>query len=129
MKVTHFVLTVYLLLNTLAFAINGVSIIGQWIDKLLVWSWLISSMAIIIVYSKERFAKQYLKTLILLFLLSLLPMMIPFISFFNYLSDLNGYPEFKIGFYRVQEVNCSPLGLPTIELIKIKIINLASLKS
>jgi hypothetical protein len=76
---------------------NGISLPGHFLDWLLFWFWTLSTITILIRYRKLRGVRIYGIVLIIFIVLTMIPMMIPFIGIYVFAFE----PDEKR--YRISE--------------------------
>lgn len=69
---------------------------GYYTDKIIAWTWFLSTIVIIGLYWQSKIAKTYLYTLISLLILSILPMGIPFLGIINYFTTTGDYQQIRV---------------------------------
>ncbi|WP_407404224.1 hypothetical protein [Chryseobacterium sp.] len=115
------VFTFLLLLDILLYSFFELSFKGYFSDISIFWGWFILSIIVIILYWKKKAAKIYLGGLATAILVSILPMLIPFIAIILSMTPHGLYYSQPLpNDYRVQIVNYTPLGKPQLELIENK---------
>ena len=112
----YFIISILLIVDLILYLTNGISISGQFSDKILFWIWLIMTPILIVKYFHKKLAKLYLGVIGFLIVLSLLPMGIPFLTIiaFAIVND----SEKKIENYKMREGAKSVIAIPKIRLIK-----------
>ena len=115
---SYILITVLLLSDYLAYLFTGVSLAGQWSDKLLLWTWLLLTIVVVVKYIKRRATKIYIGAILFLTFLSLLPMAIPFLMFITYITDSEGDFEYRVEDFRLREGNIGLFSTPIIRVVK-----------
>ncbi|MCC6725223.1 MAG: hypothetical protein IT258_11985 [Saprospiraceae bacterium] len=95
---------------------NGISFLGQISDRILFWTWLIMTPILIVKNFERRWARWYFGIIIISFVLSLLPMGIPFLTICAFAVETD--VERRIGDYRLREGAKSVIAIPKITLIE-----------
>ena len=111
-------LTALLLLDTVLYLTNNVSLPGHWIDWSLFWCWFIMTFIVTLTQIKKRWAFGYSMTLIFLTVLSLLPMGIPFLTVVAFAIDPRDNSIKLNSRVTLRETAKSVIALPTIEAVK-----------
>jgi hypothetical protein len=97
----------------------GISLRGYWTDKVLIWAWLVATIVFIITFFKRRIIKVYLGVLLLLTVLSSIPMGLPLMAFYGFMTASDRTFSYRIDFdHRVQELWKSPMAAGTVEIVK-----------
>ena len=86
LKKIYFVLTVVLLADAFMYISYGISLRGHLGDWLLFWTWLILTPIVITINFRQRWTRFYAIGLIAFTILTMLPMMIPFLTIIGYAS-------------------------------------------
>jgi hypothetical protein len=115
---TYAGLTFLMVTDLLLYLSRDISLPGHVLDWLLFWAWLIMTVAVIFSNFKKKWIKFYGATLIVFTILTMLPMMIPFLTILAFAAT----PEDKRyrirGDMELQELQRYVVGRPTIVAIK-----------
>ncbi|MEM6806127.1 MAG: hypothetical protein AAF696_32315 [Bacteroidota bacterium] len=76
----YLLLSILLIADLAVYLADGISLLGQISDKILFWTWLISTPIIIFKYYQKSWAKWYLGSLFILFILNLFLMPLTLIT-------------------------------------------------
>lgn len=99
----------------------GLQLRGFYTPKIVAWVWLISTIALIIYYWKNKFAKIYLGSLVGIIVLSILPMMIPFFAILFHFSNMGVKQHFNLGNdYRLEQKQTDPLSFQHLYIYRPK---------
>lgn len=114
----HTFLTFYLI-NSLLLLIEWYSadwqFLGYWTPKIIGWSWLISTLILIVVFWQKRWAKFYGALLLSMVGLSILPMAIPFFGLILFFSTIDDYQQITLNdTYRLEVTRHSVLSMPRV---------------
>jgi hypothetical protein len=93
---------------------------GYWTDRIIFWLWFITAIIIIFTsWSKDLYSKIYLYSIIGLIILSMIPMMIPFISIVSMVFGADRDFSIKLTpTLRLDEVAKGPMSLPGVLVIE-----------
>lgn len=114
----HTFLTFYLI-NSLLLLIEWYSsdwqFLGYWTPKIIGWSWLISTLILIVVFWQKRWVKFYGALLLSMVGLSILPMAIPFFGLILFFSTIDDYQQITLNdTYRLEVTRHSVLSMPRV---------------
>lgn len=117
----YMIMTMLLLVDITAILLWQISLAGYWTDRLVFWTWFLSTFAFLIVFWKSILTKIYLFVLILGVLMSIVPMMLPFygILFSSTGMERRSYYTPEYGKYRVQLIQ-SVMSRPRLQIIENK---------
>ncbi|UZR94749.1 hypothetical protein [Chondrinema litorale] len=109
-----------LLLTDIILYINWeISYRGYWTDRILFWIWFSLTTYIIYYYWNKKIIKIYVGALISFIILSMLPMMIPFIIIITTITGTDRSCNQEISEnIRIQEIAKSPIAMPQIQVIE-----------
>lgn len=114
----YIALTVLLLLDVTLYLSKEISLSGFWPDKLLFWTWIVLTIFLIKKNIKTKWAKVYIIILIAITILTMIPMMIPFLTIASYTFEVKD-KRYKISDeVQLQEASKTILGPPDIVVIK-----------
>lgn len=100
---------------------NQYSFSGYYTDKIIGWVWLAMTVFIIIKLWKKKAIKVYFGFLIAGIILSILPMMIPFIGILSYFSTFDSYQRVQLDHhYRIERYRPGALSKPQIAVYEQK---------
>src|SRR5262245_30381949 len=80
-------LTMFLLTDLILHRSKGISLPGHMLDWILFWTWILSTFLLLIKYRKIKPVKIYSVALAIFTILTMLPMMIPFITILAFAFD------------------------------------------
>ena len=116
---TYWLLTISIFTLTVVYLNNGISLKGYWSDKIFFMIWLILTIIVLTKKFKKRWARIYLTGLISIVVLSMLPMMIPFLSLVAFTTANDRETNYIINSkYRLEETFMSVIVPPRVILIK-----------
>jgi hypothetical protein len=119
LQIIYWTITGLLIADAVLYFEFSISLAGYLSDRVLLWTWLVLTGAIISANFRKKWARVYSIALGIVVALSMLPMMIPFLAIigFAFGDDRNASYELD-SLYRIQET--SPPGpiIPRIQLIK-----------
>ncbi len=106
-----------MLIDLSLFLTFDISFIGNLIDRIILWIWFITTFYVVFKYIRKRWAKIYGGILIILIGLSLLPMMIPFLTTIGF--ALVNEDSIKIdNEIHIRETSKSVIAMPYISVLK-----------
>jgi hypothetical protein len=112
------VLTLLVVLDLIFYLIYYISLPGHWFDWFLFWSWIIATIYLLVACFKDRWVKIYAILLAGFTLLTMLPMMIPFIMIVSFAIDIAD-TRYKISEeLELQEHAESPIAVPMVVAIQ-----------
>lgn len=115
------ILSVLLFMDCLIYYFYQMSFAGYYSDLILFWIWFITGMFIIVLFWERIIIKIFLTVIVLAFIGSILPMMIPFYAFvFSMTSAGLKFDKNLNDKYRVQIVGYGVMLHPSLELIEKK---------
>lgn len=115
------ILSVLLFMDCLIYYFYQMSFAGYYSDLILFWIWFITGMFIIVLFWEKIIIKIFLTVIVLAFIGSILPMMIPFYAFvFSMTSAGLKFDKNLNDKYRVQIVGYGVMLHPSLELIEKK---------
>jgi hypothetical protein len=119
-KIIYWILTALLFIDTIIYLTNHISLAGYWSDKVLFWAWLITTLIIAATQFSKKWMKGYFVVLGSIIILSMLPMMIPFISIISFAFGGEGGANFELNQgIKIQEGRYNGIGLmPAVHIIK-----------
>jgi beta-lactamase regulating signal transducer with metallopeptidase domain len=119
LQIVYWTITTLLVADATLYYEFSISLTGYYSDKVLFWTWLVLTVIVVSTEFKKKWARIYSLTLGIIVVLSMLPMMIPFLSIigFAFANDINSSYEL-VSPYRIHET--SPPGpiIPRIQLMK-----------
>ena len=74
----YLLITLFLLLDIIATTNSKISLAGYWSDRILFWTWFLTTIFTIKTYWKNKWAKRYFYSLLVFIVLTIIPMAIPF---------------------------------------------------
>jgi hypothetical protein len=114
----YIALTVLLLLDVTLYLSKEISLSGFWPDKLLFWTWIALTIFLIGKNNKKKWTKVYIIILIVITVLTMIPMMIPFLTIVSYTFEVKD-KRYKINDQvQLQEFSKAILGPPDLVVIK-----------
>lgn len=115
------IFSVLLFMDCLIYYFYQMSFAGYYSDLILFWIWFITGMFIIVLFWEKIIIKIFLTVIVLAFIGSILPMMIPFYAFvFSMTSAGLKFDKNLNDKYRVQIVGYGVMLHPSLELIEKK---------
>ena len=112
------VLTFLMVTDLSLYLYLDISLHGHLLDWLLFWAWLIMTVAIIFLNFKKRWGKIYGAALIVVAILTMLPMMIPFLTILTFAVTPDDKRYRISDDLEIQEHQRFVVGKPTIVAIK-----------
>jgi len=110
-------ISILLLLDLILYWTLDISFIGNLIDRIIFWLWFISTFYIVFKFIKKKWAKIYGFILITLIGISLLPMMVPFLTIIGF--ALVNEDSMKIDSeIHIRETSKSVIALPYISVLR-----------
>ena len=115
---TYAGLTFLMVTDLLLYLSKDISLPGHLLDWILFWTWLIMTAVVIFSNLKEKWSKVYGAVLIVFTMLTMLPMMIPFLTILTFAVTPEA-ERFRISDdTELQELHRFVVGIPTIVRIK-----------
>jgi hypothetical protein len=111
-------LTFLLLLDAVLYVSSQISLPGHFSDWLLLWTWIILTIAVITLNMKKRWTRIYSIALAGFTILTMLPMMIPFLTIVAFAFDTDDKRYRINNEVALQEHSISVISMPTIVAIK-----------
>ncbi|MCA4900085.1 MAG: hypothetical protein ACK514_01970 [Bacteroidota bacterium] len=106
LRITYWFICGAFLANVLAYYNYGISLPGYASDIVLFWMWLCLTVVVIVLNFKRSWAKVYSAFLVAFVILTMLPMMIPFIHIVSFAFGGNRHYHNKFDSkYRIEEIN------------------------
>ncbi|WP_025664729.1 hypothetical protein [Aquimarina megaterium] len=113
----YIAISILLLLDLILYCTLDISFIGNLIDRIIFWVWFICTFYIVFKFIKKKWAKIYGFILIALIGISLLPMMVPFLTIIGF--ALVDEDSIKIDSeIHIRETSKSVIALPYISVLK-----------
>ncbi len=110
-------ITSLLLIDLILYLTFEISFIGNLIDRIILWFWFISTFYIVFKYIRRKWAKIYGGILIIMIGLSLLPMMVPFLTTIGF--AIVSQDSIKIdNEIHIRETSKSVIAMPYISVLK-----------
>jgi hypothetical protein len=107
------------IVHTILYLANGISLRGYWTDKILVWSWLIATVLFVVLNIKKKAVEIYCALLILLLGLSVIPFGLPIMAFYGFVTAADRQFTYKVSSHiRAQEIWKSPMAGGTVEIVE-----------
>jgi len=115
---TYIGLTVLLLTDLILYLSKGISLPGHISDWALFWLWTGLTFAILIKYRNKKAARMYVIALVVFTILTMVPMMIPFLTIFTFAGDLND-KRYRINeTVELMEFSKSVISIPSVVAVK-----------
>ena len=115
---TYLVLTLIMATDLSLFLTKDISLPGHLLDWLLFWTWLIMTLAVILSNLKKKWARLYTTALVVFTILTMLPMMIPFVTILAFAVSPENQRYRVSNDMELQEFQRSAIGIPTIVNIR-----------
>lgn len=116
-KIFYWTVSSLLFVDLCFFLGKEISLAGYWTDKVFFWIWVTLTIAVIGVNFKEDWAKGYGLTLGGIVVVTMIPMMIPFLYLLNLAIGQDTHVDLGNGI-RVQEVSTPPYGMKTLKIVE-----------
>lgn len=111
-------LTILLVVDTTLYLYEGISLPGHFSDWILLWIWLVTTIIIVAFNVRKRWAKIYAMVLIVFTILTMLPMMIPFVTIFAFAFNAPSVRYTVSNEIKLQEHSKSIISIPSIVATK-----------
>ncbi|MCZ4244136.1 hypothetical protein [Pedobacter punctiformis] len=116
--IAYFFLTALIVLNSCLYMGYKISFAGYWSDRILFLTWLLATLLLVINFWKKLWTKIYFWLLVAGFVLTVLPMGLPFFAILLSTTGSGRLKHFDLkNNYRLQVVNYGVLGRPRLQLV------------
>lgn len=118
MLLVYIALTALLLLDVVFYLSKGISLSGFWTDKLLFWAWIALTIFLIKKNIKKKWTKVYIIILLVFTVLTMIPMMIPFLTIMAYTFEVKDKRYEINDQIQLQEYSKTIVSPPNVIVIK-----------
>ncbi len=110
-------ITALMLIDLILYLTLDISFIGNLIDRIILWVWFLSTFYIVFKFIRKKWAKIYGGILIVIIGLSLLPMMIPFLTTIGF-AIVNENSVKIDNEIHIRETSKSVIAMPYISILR-----------